>query len=311
MYDKLKIWLPRTTAHPDIANYLDSAKEQVDHNTGEVKVFGSLNGLKVNIYTGGFSIIGSLAKFYYPNNIYTLDRHSTKEAIEKLSDSLHIDVKDGKITGIEFGTNYQMSQKVEQYLSKLGEKPKAYRSQIIEKTLYYQPKGRKQPKVLCFYDKQADAATKGLILPDGLKASNMLRYELRLNGRLSQQIGVPEVTASTLSNKDFYRILLKRYQSEYFTISKRNQLKTDVMTEIRTVTDAYDVFVARLLAQSSQSQVTEFINELKASGALKDSQSIWRLKKKITEVASKANITETDELIKELDNEIKNVGAYF
>ena len=128
----------------------------------------------------------------------------------------------------------------------------------------------------------------------------MLKYELRLNGRLPQQVGAPEVTASTLSNKEFYRLLVKRYQSEYFTI----------MADIKTASDAFDVLVARLLAQSNHSQINDFLEELKNSGALKDSQSIWRLKKKIQDVSSKASITETDDLIRELDNEIKNVGAY-
>ena len=212
---------------------------------------------------------------------------------------------------MEFGTHYLMSQRVGLYLDKLGEKPKAYRSQIIENTLYYQPTGKNQPKVLCFYNKQDEAIKKDLLLPNGFKNSNMLRYELRLNGRLPQQIGVPEVTASTLPEYDFYRLMLKRYQDEYFTIRKRTQLKTNVMTEIKTVTDAYDVLVARLLAQSDQSQVANFLDELKASGALTDAKSLYRLKKKIQEVSAKANITETDELIKELDNEIKNVAAYY
>lgn len=82
MYDKLKIWSSRTRATPDVVKYLDNAKDQIDHATGEIITFGSLNGLKVSIFTGGISIIGSLSKYLYPNNIYPLDRYSTAEAVE-------------------------------------------------------------------------------------------------------------------------------------------------------------------------------------------------------------------------------------
>lgn len=106
MYDKIKLFYPKTREIPDISKLLDKAKDQVDHETGEVCTFGSLEGLKVSIYTGGISIVGSLAKYLYPNNIYPLDRHTTAQAIEKLSDSLHLCLDSAKVTSMEFGTQF-------------------------------------------------------------------------------------------------------------------------------------------------------------------------------------------------------------
>lgn len=133
---------------------------------------------------------------------------------------------------------------------------------------------------------------------------------MRFNQRLPQQIGVPEITASTLSDNDFYRQMVKRYQESYFSISKQNQIKTNIMNEIKTVSDAFNVLVARLINQSDQTQIVEFIEELKEARIFEDRKNYTRLKKKIQEVATKAEISISDELIKELDNEIKNVGAY-
>lgn len=65
MYDKVKLWAARTRATPDVSKFLDRAKDQIDHDTGEICTFGSLEGLKVSIYTGGISIVGSLAKYLY------------------------------------------------------------------------------------------------------------------------------------------------------------------------------------------------------------------------------------------------------
>ena len=56
MYDKVKLWIDRVIVgeqYPTIANYLDSAKQETDLQTGEVKTFGNLEGLKVSIFVGG------------------------------------------------------------------------------------------------------------------------------------------------------------------------------------------------------------------------------------------------------------------
>lgn len=310
MYDKVKLWVMRTRATPDVSKFLDKAKEQIDHETGEVCTFGSLEGLKVAIYTGGISVIGSLPKFLYQNNVYPLDRHGTAQAMEKLSDSLHLPIADAKVTGLEFGRAFVMKYPIENYLSKLGDMPKLLRYHFDVGTLYYKPRGRQQPKVYAFYDKKADAAVKGMTLPVGFEDVNLLKYEMRLNGRLPQQMGVPEVTASTLSESGFYRLMVKRYQDSYFAISKLNQVKTDVMSEIKTVSDAFDVLVARLINQSDQTQIAAFLEELKEAKVFEDRKSYTRLKKKIQEVAAKAGVTVSDELMKELDDEIRNVGAY-
>lgn len=188
--------------------------------------------------------------------------------------------------------------------------PRLQRYHFEAGTLYYKPKGKQQLKVFIFYDKKADAEVKGMRLPFGFADANLLKYEMRFNQRLPQQIGVPEVTASTLSDKDFYRQMVKRYQASYFSISKQNQVKTNVMSEIKTVSDAFDVLIARLINQSDQTQIAEFIEELKGERVFEDRKNYTRLKKKIQEVLTKAEISVSDELIKELDNEIKNVGAY-
>lgn len=65
MYDKVKLWIDRAIVgeqYPTIANYLDSAKQETDLQTGEVKTFGSLEGLKVSIFVGGVVRCGEFTK---------------------------------------------------------------------------------------------------------------------------------------------------------------------------------------------------------------------------------------------------------
>ena len=144
MYDKIKLFVQRNSGTPDISGYLDEAKEQTDIRTGEVNVFGSLEGLKVCMYVGGYSIIGSLAKYMYQSNIYPLDRHTTAQAIEKLSDSLHLDLKEADVTGVEFGTQFLMKKPPQVYINKLGDMPRRKRLLCAESTLYYTGTGSQQ-----------------------------------------------------------------------------------------------------------------------------------------------------------------------
>lgn len=308
-YDKIKLWIDRTIAgeqYPAIVNYLDGARQVTDLVTGEVKTFGNLEGLKVSVSVGGLSVIGSLAKFLFGNNVYPLDRRATAQALEKLGDALHIQVSKANVTGLEFGANFPMKHPVTDYLARLGVMPRLERVQVTPNSLRYEGRGKQQPKVFAFYDKTAEA--KGIECLNEL--ANLLRYEIRLNGRVPYQLSVPDVKASALYELSFYRVMAKYYQDSYYSISKLNQIKTNVMNEIKTPTDAFNVLVARLISQTDQSQIVGFLEELKQAGVFEDRKNYTRLRKKIEEVAAKANISISDELIKELDNEIKNSVAY-
>lgn len=313
MYDKVKLWMDRSSVggeYPTIADYLTKAVEQTDMQTGETKVLGSLEGLKVSMFCNGISIIGSLSKYYYPNNVYPLDRHTTKEALTKMSDTLHADISKADVTGLEFGTVLLLSHRVEAYLQRLGETPKLQRVHFEDGTLYYRAKSRQQPKMLAFYDKAAECKQNGAKLPVGFEGQNLLKYELRLNRRLPKQLNVREVKASTLSDREFYKALLERWETSYFSISKQKQVKTDVMSEIKTVSDAFNVFVARLMAATNKDVVSGFIDELKDNKVFENRNYYDRLRKKIQAISETADVTTTDDLIKELDNAVKNSGAY-
>ena len=117
-----------------------------------------------------------------------------------------------------------------------------------------------------FYDKGVEAKSKGVEIPMELEDANLLRYEIRFDGRLPQQLKWPMVIASTLYEREFYKMMVKRYKDIYFSIPKIKQVKTDIMSEIKTVGDAFNVFVARLISQTGQDQIGGFLNELKEAG---------------------------------------------
>ena len=83
MYDKVTIWKDGRVReeYPHLVTLLSDAKEQIDLETGEIKTYGTLQGMRVWIYPTAIRIDGSLAKFLYDGgNVIPLNRHTTEEA---------------------------------------------------------------------------------------------------------------------------------------------------------------------------------------------------------------------------------------
>ena len=312
-YDKVSLWVDKSFTPYDVdmtANTLDNGTISKDINTGNVVMYGYKKGLKVSFHPSGISVIGSLPKFLYDDNIHPLTRGTTGEAIEAISECLGFDIGNALVTGLEFGMNFPVLNPVSDYLLRLGELDRMLRYKFSSSTLYYKPKGRKQPKVLCFYDKVADAKAKGMSIPAGFEDANILKYEMRLKGRLSHQLKVDNITASTLSDRGFYKMLIGLYQSYYRAIYKQKQTNNDDMNNVNSVSDALELLFGRLLNEGEQGKIDDFINELKQNKVFDNRNYYTRLKGKLKTFASKAGGGLEDELIKELDNDEMNLGAY-
>ena len=307
MYDKVRMMMSRTRGDGDITRYLDNAKEQTDLKTGEVCAYGGYHGMRVDVYAGYVYIMGSLAKLMHGSNVYTLDRHTTGQAIEMLGDGLHVDLGNASVTELEFGQNFIVSRHVGEYLQRLGDMPRMNRSEFDKSSLYYMGKGKKKPLVLTFYDKKADALAKGMALPAGYDGVNLLRYEMRLKGRLPYRLGVPAVTASTLSERPFYDMMVRRYVDMYFSIKKVNKLIIEDMTKIKTAGDAFTMLVASLVRDGGKAYVDTFVERLKAEKVFDNRMEYTRLRKKIREVTEMSGGIAKEELVKELDDAVKNV----
>ena len=311
-YDKLILWKEGGyTPHnvDTIIGKLDDGNVSKDINTGRVIVSGYKKGLKVSVYPSGISVIGSLPKFLYDDNIHPITRATTGEAVEAISEALGFDISNARVNGLEFGYNFPMSKPVPDYLLRLGELERMIRYKFSSSTLYYKPRGKKQPKVLCFYDKIADAKTKGLTIPVGFEDANLLKYELRLKGRLSDQLGINNITASTLSERNLYKKLIVMYQSFYKSIYKQKQIIYD-MSNIKTPNDAFKYLMGRFLNEGEQGKIDGFIEELKGNETFEEKKYYSRVRTMLKEAANMAGRGLEDAIIKELDNDIDNLGAY-
>lgn len=81
------------------------------------------------------------------------------------------------------------------------------------------------------------------------------------------------------------------------------------MSEIKTPRDAINVFIARLMSKQDKDEIATFVEELKSENIFDDAKYYSRVKKKLKELSSNANLLVTDTDIKELDDAIINTVA--
>ena len=256
MIDNIKLSLPRCRDMPDISGYLDNGNENCSMKTGEVSVYGNVENIKVTQYFGGYSIQGSLPKFLYGNNVCQLTRKEVGLAIEKLSDRLHLPLDDADITKIEVGANICLAKQHTAYTRLLGDMPRMQRVSMAD-SLYYQGSGRVYPRQYYFYDKVAEVKKHGGTMPQGLEAANMMRYEMRLNGRLPFQLSIPEFKGSTLQDRVVYQELINRWLNGYLSIYKLVNMEDEHLKKGMSVKEAQEVFIAQQIAKGGSSIIDE------------------------------------------------------
>lgn len=270
---------------PKLSRFAEHQKEENYYITGGIQ------NLNISLNNQFVSINGSLAKWFNGNNIEPLTRQDTQRAIEKLSDFLHLPVKDSKVTRLDFASTLLMNEKPALYFPYLSES-QHFKRHTQGTTLYFKNGNREK----CFYDKFLECkANKTPLL--GLENTNLLRFELRYMKRLDKAFNVPELKGSTLYEEVFYKDLVERWVTEYRSISK-NKLFIPSMKNL-TNKNANNVMLALLMEKSGQNEVLELAENWK--GYFSNDREFYRFKAKLKNMKA---LTEPSPLITELDSKI-------
>ncbi|MDR1780337.1 MAG: hypothetical protein LBR50_06375, partial [Tannerella sp.] len=169
----------------------------------------------INVSQRGIYLSGSLAKNYFGDNLHTLTRRDAEQAIEQLSDNLHLNIDAARVTRLDVSTIIPTKRPPADYYSHLGDKPRFKRIQATTDTLYYDNRQRQ----IIFYDKTKEATAKGVVIPEIWQGCNLLRYELRYRQRLNKQLNT-DLTAGKLYETEFYRAVIQSWYNEFKTIQK-------------------------------------------------------------------------------------------
>jgi hypothetical protein len=310
MYDTVNMWLSRGSAelvYREASLALSDVKETADAATGEVWMSGNLNNLKISIGSAGVSVKGSIAKYHNGDNTITLTRRGTMEAVAHLSDTLHFDMKQARVTRIDVAANLIMKHTPARYYEVLGGCRYFDRVETSETTLTYRNRNKDTHRTLLFYDKIREVERRGGVIPDVFHGSNLLRYESRWDRRLPRQLREAEITASTLYDPRFFCKVIDLWADAYTKIDKKMSRQMDIIREIKTAGDLHDHICAVALQRLPPDEVQKIIDEAKQKGVFENRNNYSRAIRMVKETAGKAVISETADLVNELNGAIMQV----
>ena len=198
MIDSLNMTIDRSdiNENTDLMGEIGTRIEIDPYNSNELKVEGKLGNLKVVITEMEIKVYGSIAKYLNGDNLETLSLEKLRDAVKKLENELGVPVHKGKIKRVDLAGTFQMKEKPQLYLNKLGWLDNVTRSTFESTTLYYTKKGERQ---LRFYDKTREMKRKGQVV----NIANLLRYEYAFERKRIRKLFKRDLTVEELQNKDF------------------------------------------------------------------------------------------------------------
>jgi hypothetical protein len=302
MYDTINLWLPHDEAGSINKSKTLQALSNVtttNKNDGQIYHTGYLKNYRVILSEQGISLKGSLAKYFLPDNMHTLNRSDSARAIEKLSDILHLPLLLADVKRIDLAYNFLMKHEPEAYYPYLGD-CQYYQRLMQPKSLYYTNSMRQ----LVFYNKIAEARLKREVLPDVWGGANILRYESRYTQRLTKQFNKAEIKGHTIIDENFYISLLDKWQSEYEAINKHQKinLNTSLMSSPKDFWKQINLMAINMIGQD---KILQEIENLRHQKVFDKPEYYSRLKKEIRKLCNTPDLTASSPLIDELDKKVK------
>lgn len=309
MYDTVNFRLAAEDAGG--ADFLNETPCYLDgvgvHCYGEETIItGKIGGLSVAVSRTQVKVRdGSLCKWYLGDNFKTMGRHTTEEAIEKLSDTLHLPMSEASVTRLDIAQNIIMKQPVNVYLEHLGDLARAKRLKQPN-SLYY----TRRDGLLCFYDKVREERAKGLFVPDMYRNRNVLRYEQRYLRRLPAWFNVPVVTAAMLYEEKFYIRVVKAWRDNYRAINKINDITLNIKA-MRNKKDFYRMGTLALVERAGgETAMLTQIDEAQKAGEITRMQAYY-LRQAVKDACKADALTVENEAMRELTKKINEATMFY
>ena len=309
MYDNLDMTLykeaiPGINLLSTIPQYLTDFTSSGTSKFGDY-VSGYLDSLKVSITENRVKISdSSICKYFLNTNFKTLGKGDTKQAIQKISDSLHLPFHLANVTRIDIAQNFIMQYPEILYYPYLGE-AQYYNRLEQNNGLYFNNELRQK----LFYGKVHEQKQKRQPIPEIYQNRNVLRYELRFRKNLRIQFNQPQITAGLLYDEKFYKDLVQRWKDEYLTIQKINS-KIINMKPTGSKKEFIENLALFTVLELGQPQVLNKVKEWQRSNEISKKQA-YDLRVCIKSLTKISNDEKGNELINELNRKVKEAARFY
>ena len=260
---------------------------------------GDLKNMRVTLNESSISVKGSLCKYFYGNNIDTLNLTNTREALNQISAYLSIDIHKASVSRIDFSTNIVTDFTPTIYYPYLGQLSRFERYEQPS-AIYYNQKAKR----LLFYDKIEEAKKKGMTIPKQHIGDNLLRYELVLNKGISRYLKYNGLYVQDLGSEELFKKLLHLWYSYYQQIQKHSKTIKIMADNIKTPKDV-ETRIFNALVRRNPEEVQRFLLELKAKDVFEHKEYYSRLNSKIRNIQKEEEVK--NDLIDELSSKIEGI----
>ena len=327
MYDTIKIYLKYSEAvgmtpidqlkevHPEKGiDYRDEYGAYVDSDD-YYKLPHPKGGSSWNIvaHTDSYVIEGSLAKWYFGNNIQTLTLAQANKAVRDLGVALGVGdaIFKAKVNRVDF-SSVVCTELTPVYYFNLMDYLNGFRRSLKdgETTLYYDRATR--DKVIKAYDKTLEATDTGMEIPENFKGKNLFRFEVvyystEINRVFNKQKNLKEVTLKDILTERAFNHFADTWLGYYERIQKINNANNMIQKnkgETLTTRILVNRMVARLVNQTGLEDALGFIELDYQVGNVTDRRNINDAKRKVRELAQSVPAPPYD-LIDDLDRRMR------
>lgn len=266
---------------------------------------GTIENLRVKVNEYGVGVEGSLPKFLQGHNATSLNPASTKLAIEKLCDVMHLPMQEAQIHRLDFAENLSMEKPAAAYYGFLGERKNMQRLEQGH-GLYYQNTLRQS----LFYDKTKELIKNKADVAAEILEQQLLRFEVRLYGHknICKYFNVPEMKIEKLCEPSFYRGMVSAWATEYDKIDK--YMDAPVFDD-----DVYRnpaQFCAQITyrgieAYGGYNKVMTLVKQAKSREVFKSNQQYMALQRKVRCLSNIPNRSVNNVLLDEINTKVLDI----
>lgn len=312
MIDSIKLWisaeeLKSIDLMAELPLKLNGISTTIDDKTNRTIIRGYLNSLCVIVTVNGVTISGSLSKYYYGNNMYTLSFSEIKSAFKMIENQLGITIEKGRVQRLDISENFIVDNPVHNYYPYLGELT-YYERQEVNNGIYYN--GSKQ--TILFYDKVHERKVKREKVLDCYIDKNVFRYELRFEHRLGKLFDRKALYVSDLIDALFFSELVKRYMDQFQKIYKHKSLVHYSELQINDRSQFWRQIKLRGIKElGGESVLLQLVKQARKDKSFKNSMHATRIIQEIKRLYMNNPFTEANSLVKELEQKIpEKLNAY-
>lgn len=245
-------------------------------------------------HTDAYVIEGSLAKWYFGNNIQTLTLAQAKKAVRDLGVALGVGdaIFNAKVNRVDF-SSVVCTELTPLYYFNLMDYLNGFRRSLKdgETTLYYDRATR--DKVVKAYDKTLEAIHSGMEISQEFRGENVFRFEVvyytsEVNRVFKKQKKLTEVTLKDILTERAFNHFADTWLGYYEKIHKLNNANDMTQKnkgETLTARSLVDRMVARLVAQTGLEDALRFIEIDYQVGNVSERRKINDAKRRVRELA--------------------------